>query len=172
MTACAPPWRFLSSGSLPPALARLSNLGVLRLSNNRLSGDLKAFADAVPDPAGAAAAALAIAQPEDNATIVQMAAGAAAAAAGSSSLFELNLTSNSFTGPVPEGLARLGVFDPDLTVLVAGAGGEPTLGARTLDLSDNTLSGPWPTWLLDAVCAYTCAPGTIHALPRGVQHAH
>jgi hypothetical protein len=50
---CRPPLHthtHTHTGSVPASLAALHNLGVLRLASNHLSGDLTAFAAALPDP--------------------------------------------------------------------------------------------------------------------------
>lgn len=120
----------LFAGTLPASLAALPRLGVLRLGNNKLSGNLNAFAAQLATPPAAAAA---------NGT------------ARFSNLFDFNVSSNHLTGPVSESLAQLGVFNPNMTIIVPGANGGPSIAPRVLDLSDNQLQGHWPTWLLDVV---------------------
>lgn len=119
------------TGPIPAALASQHNLGILRLGDNRLSGDLNAFASALKDPAELAAA---------NTTN------------GVSRLFDFNITGNGLVGPVPEALAFLGIFNPVITILVPGADGSASVAPRVLDLSGNKFEGPWPAWLLKEVC--------------------
>jgi hypothetical protein len=118
------------AGPIPAALASQHNLGILRLGDNRLSGDLNAFASALKDPAEAIAA---------NTTN------------GVSRLFDFNVTNNGLVGPIPENLAFLGIFNPVITILVPGADGSASVAPRVLDLSGNKFEGPWPAWLLKEV---------------------
>eukprot|EP00775_Hariotina_reticulata_P012359 gene12359-12494_t len=127
------------TGTLPPALASLHNLGVLRLGNNKLSGSLTEFAAVLKDPVELSAAALAAGQPR---------------AKGYSNIFDLNLADNQLTGPVPEQLAYLGVFNPNITIVVPGNVG-PENAPRLLNLAGNKLSGMWPHWLLSEVPSIT-----------------
>jgi hypothetical protein len=116
---------------------------VLRLANNKLNGSLTAFAAALNDPAAVAAAK------------EQQPAGSSSSSSGKglSRLFDLNVSSNQLTGPVPEQLAYLGVFNPNITILVPGSDGAAAIAPRVLDLSNNQLAGDWPQWLLKAVSA-------------------
>lgn len=118
------------TGSIPASLASQHNLGILRLGDNRLSGDLTAFANALKDPAEMAAAN------KTNAV---------------SRLFDFNVSNNGLVGPVPDQLGWLGAFNPVITILVPGADGGATVAARVLDLSSNKFEGPWPAWLLQDV---------------------
>jgi hypothetical protein len=132
---------YVATGSIPAALASLPNLGVLRLGNNKLSGPLTAFAAALNDPATVAAA-------KDQAP-----AGSSSSSSGKglSRLFDFNVTANQLTGPVPEQLAYLGVFNPNIAILVPGSDGAAAIAPRVLDMSNNQLAGDWPQWLLKAV---------------------
>jgi hypothetical protein len=130
-----------ATGGIPAALASLPNLGVLRLGSNKLSGSLTAFAAALNDPAAVAAAK------------EQQPAGSSTSTKGLSRLFDFNVTANQLTGPVPEQLAYLGVFNPNITILVPGSDGAAAIAPRVLDLSGNQLAGDWPQWLLKAVSA-------------------
>jgi hypothetical protein len=103
---------------------------VLSLGNNRLSGDLTAFATALKDPEELAAA--------NNTKAV-------------SRLFDFNVTNNGLVGSLPENLAWLGIFNPVITILVPGADGSAAVAPRVLDISGNKFSGPWPAWLLKEV---------------------
>uniref|UniRef100_A0A383V4J4 Leucine-rich repeat-containing N-terminal plant-type domain-containing protein n=1 Tax=Tetradesmus obliquus TaxID=3088 RepID=A0A383V4J4_TETOB len=133
------------TGTIPAALASLPLLGVLRLGGNKLTGSLSAFAAALNDPAAVAAAK------------AQAPAGSSSSSTkpGLSRLFDLNVTSNQLTGPVPDQLAYLGVFNPNITILVPGSDGAAAIAPRVVDLSGNALAGDWPRWLLKAV------PGTV-----------
>jgi hypothetical protein len=106
---------------------------VLRLGNNKLTGSLEAFAAALNDPAAVAAA-------KDAAP----AGSSSSSAKGLSRLFDLNVTANQLTGPVPQQLAYLGVFNPNITILVPGSDGAAAIAPRVLDLSNNQLAGPGP----------------------------
>ncbi|KAF6253771.1 hypothetical protein COO60DRAFT_388523 [Scenedesmus sp. NREL 46B-D3] len=128
------------TGSIPAGLASLPKLGVLRLGSNKLHGSLAAFAAALTDPATVAAA-------KDQAP----SDGSGGSGKGLSRLFDLNVTANQLTGPVPEQLAYLGAFNPNITILVPGSGGAAAIAPRVLDLSSNQLAGDWPQWLLKAV---------------------
>lgn len=144
MSACLPVC--LPTGTIPASLATLPNLGVLRLGNNKISGDLKDFAAALKDPEAAAAAAAAAGskgKDKDNSS--------SSSSKGVSRLFDFNVTSNQLAGPVPDQLAYLGVFNPNITFIVPGGDGEAAIAPRVLDLSGNKLAGPWPQWLLNAV---------------------
>lgn len=129
------------TGTIPAALASLPLLGVLRLGGNKLTGSLSAFAAALNDPAAVAAAK------------AQAPAGSSSSSTkpGLSRLFDLNVTSNQLTGPVPDQLAYLGVFNPNITILVPGSDGAAAIAPRVVDLSGNALAGDWPRWLLKAV---------------------
>jgi hypothetical protein len=131
-----------ATGDIPAALASLPNLGVLRLGSNKLSGSLTAFAAALNDAAAVAAA-----------KEQQPAASSSSSAKGLSRLFDFNVTANQLTGPVPEQLAYLGVFNPNITILVPGSDGAAAIAPRVLDVSGNQLAGEWPQWLLKAVSA-------------------
>lgn len=69
------------------------------------------------------------------------------------------------TGPVPEQLSYLGVFNPNITIVVPGDVG-PENAPRLLNLAGNKLSGPWPHWLLSEVSAaeLNFMGNLIHAL--------
>ena len=118
------------TGPIPASLATQHNLGVLSLGNNRLSGDLTAFATALKDPEELAAA--------NNTKAV-------------SRLFDFNVTNNGLVGSLPDNLAWLGIFNPVITILVPGADGSAAVAPRVLDISGNKFSGPWPAWLLKEV---------------------
>jgi hypothetical protein len=143
-----------AAGTVPAALASLPNLGVLRLGSNKLTGPLTAFAAALTDPAAVAAAAAAA---KDQ-------AAPGSSSKGLSRLFDFNVSSNQLTGPVPEQLAYLGVFNPNITILVPGSDGAAAIAPRVLDLSGNQLAGDWPQWLLKAVsgAAATFAASEIY----------
>jgi len=125
-----PPPLCLHPGPIPASLASLHNLGILRLGDNRLNGDLNAFAAMLKDPAELAAA--------NNTNAV-------------SRLFDFNVTNNGLVGPLPETLGWLGIFNPVITILVPGADGSAMVAPRVLDLSSNKFEGPWPAWLLKEV---------------------
>jgi hypothetical protein len=72
------------------------------------------------------------------------------------------------TGPVPEQLSYLGVFNPNITIVVPGDVG-PENAPRLLNLAGNKLSGPWPHWLLSEVSGaeLNFMRNLIHALYCG-----
>eukprot|EP00775_Hariotina_reticulata_P004430 gene4430-4685_t len=118
------------TGALPPSMAALPNLVVLRLAGNKLNGSLSEFAAALPRPAN-------------------LTAGTTGAAF--SKMFDLDLSWNQLSGTVSESIAALGLFNPNVTILLPSAGQSIAQVPRRLDLSGNKLTGPWPTWLLTEV---------------------
>lgn len=108
------------TGPIPASLATQHNLGVLSLGNNRLSGDLTAFATALKDPEELAAA--------NNTKAV-------------SRLFDFNVTNNGLVGSLPDNLAWLGIFNPVITILVPGADGSAAVAPRVLDISWKQVCG-------------------------------
>lgn len=68
-----------------------------------------------------------------------------------SQLFDFNISANQLTGGIPDALSKLGVFNGSTTILLPQKDGTADKPIRFMDLSDNSLSGPWPLWVLQSV---------------------
>jgi len=78
-----------AAGPVPAALAAIDNLVYLDVSNNKLSGSLKPFADVL------------------------------AANVNSTAMVYLDLSDNRLTGPIPAGLSSSAILDPNVVAEIA-----------------------------------------------------
>ncbi|PRW05888.1 short-chain dehydrogenase isoform A [Chlorella sorokiniana] len=149
------------TGTLPPGLARQEELELLLVDHNQLTGVLPTYWDApqlarldlqhnnlsgpLPESLGALPA-LTVLQASNN---VLSGTGSlvafSQAAASTSRLQILTLNKNQLDGPVPQELRSLPLWGGGFVLL------DGVSIPATLELSDNSLSGPFPSWIPEAL---------------------
>eukprot|EP00878_Enallax_costatus_P017728 GHUV01018625.1.p1 GENE.GHUV01018625.1~~GHUV01018625.1.p1 ORF type:complete len:897 (+),score=270.26 GHUV01018625.1:870-3560(+) len=105
------------TGPIPASLGNLTDLVIMDVSNNQLSGSLEPFADLLTTSASD------VERPD---------------------LLWLNVSNNQLSGSIPNSLQYAPMMDPSRVGTMSRRGQLPP---RILDLSNNSFSGPFPTWL-------------------------